>query len=214
MNTYPLMAKLEGRLAVVVGGGAVGLRKVQSLLQAAARVRLVAPRLDGGDDLEQAEVIQAPYDASHLAGAFIVFACTDDRELNSRIARDARSAGAWVNAADQPEDCDFFVPAMVSQGPVQIAIGTGGASPALAGSLKDIIASALPEGVGEYAQALADLRERLQAVVDDTRLRCRVLRRLVEQGGYETFRSGGPEGLSRLADKLLKEQGASGSGQG
>ncbi len=206
MKTYPVMLNVEGRLAVVVGGGPVGLRKVQSLLQAAARVRLVSPRLEGGGDLEQVEVIEGPYEAGHLDGAFIVFACTDDRELNSRIARDARSAGAWVNAADQPEDCDFFVPAVVSQGPVQIAIGTGGASPALAASLKDRIAAALPEGVGEYAQALADLRDRLQATVDDTRLRCRVLRRLVEQDGYETFRSGGAAALNEVVARLLEQE--------
>jgi len=205
MKTYPVMLNVEGRLAVVVGGGPVGLRKVQSLLQAGACVRLVAPRLDG-DDPEGAEVIHAPYDAGHLAGAFIVFACTDDRELNSRIARDARSAGAWVNAADQPEDCDFFVPAVVSQGPVQIAIGTGGSSPALAGSLKQTIASALPEGVGAYAQALADLRDRLQATVADTRLRCSVLRRLVEQDGYETFRAGGAAALNEVAARLLEQE--------
>ena len=205
MKTYPIMLNVEARLAVVVGGGAVGLRKVHSLRQAGARVRLVAPRLDDTSDLEQVEVVQAPYQAGHLNGASIVFACTDDRELNSRIARDARAAGAWVNAADQPEDCDFFVPAVVGQGPVQIAIGTGGASPALAAALKETIASALPEAVGPYAEALADLRERLQATVADTRLRCSVLRRLVEQGGYETFRCGGAEALSQLLDKLLKD---------
>lgn len=206
MKNYPIMLNVEGRLAVVVGGGEVGLRKVRSLRQAGARVRLVDPHLEDVGDLEQVEVIREPYKAHQLEGASIVFACTDNRGLNSRIARDARAAGAWVNVADRPEDGDFFVPAVVSQGPIQIAIGTGGASPALAASLKDLIASALPEAIGAYAEALAGVRDRLQSTVADTRLRCQILRRLVEQGGYDAFRSGGAEALSQLADKLLKEQ--------
>ena len=206
MKTYPLMLNIQGRQAVVVGGGSIGVRKVQSLLEAGAKVRLVAPQVADAAGLERAEVIQAPYEPRHLAGAALVFACTDSRELNSRIARDARSAGAWVNAADQPEDCDFFVPAVVSDGPVQIAIGTGGSSPALAAALKKAVASALPPQVGPFAEALAQVRDELQAAEGDTQVRCRVLRRLIEQDALEAFRAGGREALAELAQRLLREE--------
>jgi len=206
MKTYPLMLNIQGRQAVVVGGGSIGVRKVQSLLEAGAKVRLVAPQVADAAGLERAEVIQAPYEPRYLAGAALVFACTDSRELNSRIARDARSAGAWVNAADQPEDCDFFVPAVVSDGPVQIAIGTGGSSPALAAALKKAVASALPPQVGPFAEALAQVRDELQAAEGDTQVRCRVLRRLIEQDALEAFRAGGREALAELAQRLLREE--------
>ena len=206
MKTYPLMLNIQGRKVVVVGGGGVGLRKVQSLLEAGAKVRLVAPQVADATGLERAEVIRAPYEPAQLAGAVLVFACTDNRELNSRIARDARSAGAWVNAADQPEDCDFYVPAVVSEGPIRIAIGTGGASPALAAALKKAVASALPAQVGPFADALAEIRDELQAREDDTQVRCRVLRRLVEEGGLEAFGAGGRSALEELARKLLQEE--------
>ena len=115
MKIYPIMLKLEGRRAVVVGGGAVGMRKVATLIDAGAEVTLVTP--DGADDVpESTTVLRQEYDATTLAGAYLVFACTDDMALNSRVSADARAVGALVNAVDQPDDCDFYVPAIASDG--------------------------------------------------------------------------------------------------
>ena len=78
-----------------------------NMLAAGARVRLVDERPVSPDGLDGVEIIQAAYAEEQLAGALLVFACTDDRAVNARIAADARAAGALVNAADQPENCDF-----------------------------------------------------------------------------------------------------------
>jgi len=201
MKTYPIMLDVRGRLAVVVGGGTVGLRKVRSLLGAAARVRLVAEQVADEADLGGVELLKESYRPEALVGASLVFACTDDRELNSRIARDARRAGALVNAADQPEDCDFYLPAVAADGDVVLAVGTGGSSPALAARLTEQLAAALPERVGEYAAALGRLRERLKDNVPDATRRGEIMKALAGPEALRAFLDGGDAALEAIADE-------------
>lgn len=214
MKTYPIMLVVQDRLAVVVGAGAVGLRKVRSLRSAGARVRLVAQDPAARDVPDGVEVVVAAYLPEHLAGAALVFACTDDCALNARIAADARRGGALVNAADQPDDCDFFLPAVVADGEVTVAIGTGGASPALAAMLKGRIRNALGDpsrasgpngGVGRFAAALADLRRDLKHKVHDAARRGEILKQLADEQSLQAFLDAGPDALRRKMAELLRE---------
>jgi len=207
MKTYPIMLDVRRKLAVVIGAGGVGRRKVRSLRAAGADVTLVDPEMPDGLDLQGAELLTEPYDPAQLEGAYIVFACTDDRELNSRIAADARHAGAIVNVADQNEDCDFFAPATIGDGDVVVAIGTGGASPALAAFLKDRLRGALPEQIGQFADLLATLRGELKDLLDDTVARGEILRQLVSDETIEAFAAEGPAAVRlKLADILEAAQ--------
>jgi len=206
MKTYPIMLDVRGKPAVVVGGGPVGLRKVRSLRDAGAVVRLVALQVAEESDLHEVELLLEDYRPEALVGAALVFACTDDRELNARIARDARQAGALVNAADQPEDCDFYLPAVAADGEVVVAVGTGGGSPALAAALRDRLASALPERVGAYAAELARLRETLQADVPDAERRGEIFKALAGEEAMRAFQQGGPEGLFTFVKSLLADK--------
>ena len=204
MRTYPIMLLVRDRLCVVVGAGEVGLRKARSLRLAGARVRLVDPAApDEAAELEGVEVVRRPYEAGLLHGARLVFACTDDRAVNSRVFADARAAGALVNVADMPEECDFYAPAVVADGDVTIAIGTGGAAPGLAGMLRSFLAEHLPPRIGEFAAALQELRLLIHATAPDAKLRMRVLKELAGQEGYEAFLKGGPGELRRLAEEKL-----------
>jgi len=203
MKTYPIMLKLTGHRAVVVGGGPVGLRKVDTLAQAGAEVTLVAPELSGQPP-RGVTVLRRPYAPQSVEGAFLVFACTDDAALNSRIARDARAAGALVNAADQPDDCDFHVPASVCDGDVTVAIGTAGASPALAGNLKRRLATALGPKIGQFAALLRDLRGQLRSAEDDLDKRGRIMKDLSSDRTYDLFVASGPEAVRRRFMELLK----------
>ncbi len=202
MKTYPIMLDITGRRCVVVGGGKVGLRKVASLLRAAAAVRLVEPAAPAGAVPDGVELVAEPYEKRHLAGAMLVYAGTADEALNARIAADARAAGAIVNAVDQPADCDFYVPAVVADGDVIVAVGTGGASPALAAALKRTLAAVLPERIGEFAAALAKARKHVLASVDDPDRRARILKALAAEAGYETFIDAGADALIDLADRI------------
>jgi len=203
MKTFPVMLNVQGRLAVVVGGGPVGLRKARSLSQAGARVLLVAPQIKESQVTSGIEIVRAGYRDDLLHGALLVFACTDEGALNARIAADARKAGALVNAADQPEDCDFFLPAVVADGEVVIAIGTGGASPALAVQLKDRLAAALPKRIGEFASLLSELRKALKSKVSDAARRGEIMKRLSTEQAYEKFLSGGREAIGKILVGLL-----------
>ncbi len=204
MKTYPIMLDVRGRLCVVVGAGAVGLRKAEALCRAGAKVRLIGPDAAGRPVPAGAEVLTRPYAQGDLSGALLVFACTDDTELNARIAADARAAGALANVADDPEHCDFFAAAAVNDGDVVVAIGTGGASPALAGEIRRRLARHLPERVGEFAATLERVRQHVQRRAADPRRRKAVLKELAGEAGYKVFVEAGWEGLMAMAELALE----------
>lgn len=209
MKPFPIMLDLCGKLAVVVGAGPVGLRKVSSLLACEARVRIVEPRLAKaaakGLKAKGVEVVARAYERACLKGAALVFACTDDRELNSRVAADARRMGAPVNAADQTEDCDFTMPAVGVEGPIIMAIGTGGACPALAGWLRDRLQEAMPKKIGAFAKLLSKLRRELQGNVDSSSARGEAIRELMKHGGYDAFIAGGPKAVRALLASIMQD---------
>ncbi len=200
------MLKLAGRRAVVIGGGAVAARKTRFLLDGGAKVKVVAEAFVAEfvdkKPLAGAELVRRSYESSQLDGASLVIACTSDRDLNARIADDARRAGALVNCVDQPAECDFFVPAIVSDGPVVVGISTGGAAPALCSHLKKTVSSALPHRVGEFAEALSQLRESLQNRVADTAERGGIMKQLSSHDSYEAFLAGGREALAEKFEEL------------
>jgi siroheme synthase-like protein len=202
MKTYPIMLSVHDRLAVVVGGGRVGLRRARSLLEAGARVRLVAEEAPDEALPGAVELIRGPYSPEALNGAWIVLACTSDRELNAKIAENARQRGALVNVADQPEDCDFFLPSVVQDGCVVVAVGTGGAAPALAAHLRDNVK--LPERIGEFAACLSELRNELKLEAIDRARRMDVMSRLADDTTRQLFRSGGSDAVRKRMRQLLE----------
>ncbi len=140
MKYYPVYLDIKGKNALVIGGGAVALRKVETLLECGAVVNIVSRELN--DELEglvgdgrlfhKGEIFRD----EQLEGMFIVIAATDDSELNHRISRMAEKRGLLINAVDQPADCNFIVPSLVKRGDLLIAISTSGQSPALARRLR------------------------------------------------------------------------------
>jgi precorrin-2 dehydrogenase/sirohydrochlorin ferrochelatase len=165
MKTYPVFALIENRPALVVGGGAVGERKVQDLLEAGARVTLVSPeltptlaKLAGQGHIRY---LEGSFKPEHLEGMFLVIGATDDPEVNARVSAAARARGIWVNIADAPELCTFIVPAQVKRGPLTIAISTGGASPALARRLREDLEVFFGPEYGPYLALLQAVREKV-----------------------------------------------------
>ncbi len=143
MAGYPLIIEVQGRLAVVVGGGAVGRRKAEGLLAAGARVRLVSrspvPKAWRNEEIE---LHQRPFHAEDLDGAVLAFAATGHREVDEAVLVAARSRGIPANLASRPEEGDFTLPAVLRRGDLLIAVATGGRSPALAAALRDRLAAA------------------------------------------------------------------------
>ena len=202
MKTYPIMLRIEGRLVVVVGCGSVGMRKVGELLEAGAVVRLVCGDGDPGD-LDGVEVIRDEYRSEFVADASIVFACTDDASLNTRISNDAREIGAFANAADQPDDCDFFSPAVYRDCDLVIAIGSGNASPGLSGLIKNRIKETMPPELGKFADAMREAREIIKTRIDSCSNRMSIMRSISTWETFELYRHGGRAAvLQRLDDAL------------
>ncbi len=158
---YPVLLLLQGRAAVVVGGGAVATRKARALARCGAKVTVVAPDVaDALSRLRGIRVRQRTYRAGDLQGAALAFAATDDRAVNARVARDARRLRIPVNVADDPLACDFHVPAVARRGTLTIAVGTGGTSPSLASALRDRLAAALPNGIARRMRKAGATRRR------------------------------------------------------
>jgi siroheme synthase-like protein len=166
MAYYPIMLELRGRPVLVVGGGPVAQRKVQGLLTAGARVTVVSPVLTPilatlaaeGRISHQAR----RYASGDLAGFELAFVATPDAGLTAQVAREGRRHGAWVNAADDPEHCDFILPAVLRRGRLTVSVATDGASPALAGMIRDRLATVLGEEYEALTELVAEVRHELR----------------------------------------------------
>ena len=137
---FPMMVKLEGRKCVVVGAGAVAEEKISGLLPHLARVTVVSPLATRKIQKQaQAGIItwkQRRFRPNDVAGAFLVIAATDSAAVNAAVFRASTARSVLCNSVDDPPNCDFFYPAVVRRGALQIAISTNGRSPALASRLR------------------------------------------------------------------------------
>ena len=159
---YIACLKLKGRNCLVVGGGDIGLEKVEGLLACDATVTLVAPEAVPALEAYAGEGSitweRRPYEPADLEGKFMAIAATDDSEINIGVYEDAERRSMLVNVVDVPPLCNFILPAIVRTGPLAIAISTAGASPALAKRMKREIADAFGEPYARLAIMLNDAR--------------------------------------------------------
>ena len=159
---YIACIRLSGRRCVVVGGGDVGLEKVEGLLACDGDVTLVAP--DAIEPLQQLAAegsikwVEREYISDDLEKTFIVIAATNDTEANIRVFEDAEKRAMLVNVVDVPPLCNFILPAIIRTGPLAIAISTAGASPALAKRIRDEIAEEYGEPYAKLAIMLNEVR--------------------------------------------------------
>ena len=155
---YMACLDLEGRSALVVGGGAVAREKVEGLLDCGSRVTVVAPEIDPELDRPGVELVRREYRSADLDGQLLVVAATSTEEVNRRVFGDAEARGLLCNVVDVPDLCSFILPAVHRVDPIAIAISTGGASPALAQRLRDEIAAVVRPEHATLARRLRDLR--------------------------------------------------------
>lgn len=160
---YPVSLLVAGRHCLVVGGGAVAARKVGGLLDAGAVVHVVARRVGPEVRALGASWEERDFAAEDLAGARLAFAATDDPAVNAAVLAAGEAAGVWVNAADDPANCSFTLPAVVRRGPVTVAVSTAGHSPALAGWLARQVADRLGPEHEVLAELLSQQREEVRA---------------------------------------------------
>jgi precorrin-2 dehydrogenase/sirohydrochlorin ferrochelatase len=157
---YMVNLVVEGREALIVGGGEIASRKVEDLLAAKARVTLVAPGVcDKIEALaDRIQLHRRPYEPGDIGNSFLVIAATDDEALNAAVSRDCTARNVPVNVVDRPALCTFTVPATVHRGDLTIAIATNGRCPALASILREELEGRYGEEYGELVERFARLR--------------------------------------------------------
>ena len=167
MAKYPIFLELSGRRVVVIGGGTVAVRKAQSLLAAKARLVVVAERIDKMMTAlcrtKNAELIKSKYSKEYLAEAVLAIAATNNHKLNRQIYKDCQALEVLCNVVDEPEFCDFYVPAVVRRGDLQIAVGTEGHCPAYAGHIRKKLEKIFVEEHGHDLGLHTDLVRRGKA---------------------------------------------------
>jgi precorrin-2 dehydrogenase/sirohydrochlorin ferrochelatase len=165
MTTLALNIEMHGKLAAIIGGGAVALRKLRTLRAAGAAVRVTAtvvcPEIDALNGSEGVSITVGEYCTADLDGAFLVIAATDIPLVNARVCADARARGILVSVADAPEAGDCTFPALLRRGDLEIAVSTGGRCPTFAADVRDFIAGYVGDEYGSILGLLAAEREKL-----------------------------------------------------
>jgi precorrin-2 dehydrogenase len=185
---FPMFLKLTGRPCLVVGAGAIAAGKIASLLDAEAEVRVVAPKgtpqVSRWAEEKKISWSVRGYEPSDLGGMLLVIGATSSTALHEQIFADASRRGVLCNIVDVPPLCDFYYPAVVQRGALQIAISTAGQSPALAQRLRKELSEQFGPEYGEWVGHLGAEREKLQSSDLDFEERKRLLH---EQASAEAF---------------------------
>jgi len=203
---YCIQLNLKGVRCLVVGAGEVAVRKVEGLLEAGAVVRVVAPSIDARlENRERVEIYREPYGREHLAGVSLAIAATDDRAVNARVGDDARRIGMWCNVADEPDRGNFTLPAVITRGSINLAIGTDGSAPGLAARLKRMLEAVVGPEYAVLAQELAELRPQLKKRIPDAVRRRELLLSLCDDEAVQWVREGGREGFRELVRRRMEQ---------
>ncbi len=185
MSTLALNIRMRGKLAVIVGGSTVALRKLRSLLAAGASVRVVAqairPEIAALRDSGEVTARVGNYSVSDLDGAFLAVAATDNAQVNGQVCRDARERGILVAVADNPDTGDCIFPALLQRGNLEIAVSTGGRCPTFAVDVRNHIAELIGNEYGTILLKLAKEREKLLTNGSSSTYNTKVLRSLAKR---------------------------------
>jgi len=205
MRYYPIYLDLRDRDCLVVGGGGVATRKVETLLQAGARVvvvsRQTSPQLAALAEVRQIRLARRDFHSDDLQGMFLVFGATNDPALNRRIGDEARRRGILCNIVDQPARGQFIVPAVVSRGDLLISISTAGQSPALAKRIRAQVEARYGEEYALLLELLGAVRRKLLAQGHDPEGHKALLARLLEDDLAARIKAG----EIRQIDRVLME---------
>ena len=199
---FPIFIKLEGRSCLVVGAGEIAKAKIDSLLEAGARITVVAP--DGEPEIQGLAVAgriawqKRSYQASDLQGAFLVIAATSDTVVNNSVFVEARRLGILCNAVDDPPNCDFYFPAVVRRGDLQLAISTAGESPAFAQKLRRAFENAFDQHLGDWLGAIGQVRREILGAYPASEARKRALHLLANSDDRAESQQSA-DGVSRSA---------------
>jgi precorrin-2 dehydrogenase/sirohydrochlorin ferrochelatase len=196
-DLFPMFLKLEGRQCLVVGAGKVGEPKIGGLLESGAHVRVVA--LDASPIVRQwarsgkIDLELRPFVADDLDGAFLAVVATNSRTLNERVYHEAQRRRVLCNVVDVPDLCDFFYPAVVRRGDLQIAVSTAGQSPSLAQKIRQQLEKQFGPGYAPWVTELGETRRLILASDLDKDRKLDLLHSLASREAFEAAVAEMPE---------------------
>jgi precorrin-2 dehydrogenase / sirohydrochlorin ferrochelatase len=188
-NLFPMFMKLAGKQCLVVGAGKVGEPKIGGLIDTGARIHVVA--IEAGcqvrawADTGKIDLQLRAFSESDLDGKFLAVAATPSNRLNELIYREAQRRGVLCNVVDVPEYCDFFYPAVVQRGDLQIVISTNGQSPSLAQKLRQQLERQFGPGYAEWVKQLGETRRLILASDLDQERKLELLHSLASREAFE-----------------------------
>jgi len=191
MKLFPMFTKLDGRRCLVVGAGTVGEGKIATLVEAGASVTVVAPQATALVEwwMESGLVRwrARDFESADLDGVFLAVVATDSTEVNRSVFTEAQRRGVLCNVVDVPELCDFYYPATVQRGNLQIAVSTGGLSPALAQRIRRELEQLYPERYSDWLERIAERRGVIRASGLDPARQRELLHRSVTAEAFARF---------------------------
>ncbi len=205
---FPLLLDIEDKKCLIIGGGNVAYRKAKIMLSFGAKITIVAPQIssalkslarNSGFTLKQRKVKR-----TDLRGAKLVFAATDDPELNARIATWSKAESVLVNVVDAPELCTFIMPAILQRGALQITVSTAGEFPALAQKIRNELALLFPSDFAPFLKLLGKYRRKIIKSNYDKQTKQILLSRLCDDNLYKLFRKRGRKAAEKFIVHLLE----------
>ena len=199
------MLRLEGRSAVIIGGGSVAVRRAEALVAAHCQVRLIAPEVDPVLDAPGLDVEQRPYRRGDLDGAFLAIAATNDRSVNDAVAEEAAERSILFSRVDDASACDFTVPAQHRVDALTIAVSTDGISPKAAAEIVEHLRGHLDGDWVGLLGTLEPFRQEVKKRLEDPKQRQVLLSRFADEKAMRILKEQGHEGLADYYRQLLKE---------
>lgn len=191
---YPIMLDIKGKTCRVIGGGRVAERKVATLLEHGAVVEVISPivsdKLHRYYNQGKINLIQREYIYGDLGDSYLVYAATDDKQVNKTCLKECREKEILLNVVDKSEMCDFIVPANITRGHLNISISTNGKSPMLSRKIREELDKLLAEEYGEYLEILGVLREKAKKEVNDISKRREIFYSLVYSDAFDKYLCG------------------------
>ena len=207
MQYYPVHLDIKNRNCLIVGGGAVGTRKVNTLLECGAHVTVVSPdptsQLTRLASEESITLKTRAYRSDDLSGMFLVIGATDDETLNLQISKDAERAHILCNIVDRPEVCNFILPSIVRRGDLVITISTSGKSPALAKNLRQKLETQFGREYADFLLLMGAIRQKLLSQSHEPEAHKALFNQLIDSDLIQLMQAGKTAEINSLLYKIL-----------
>jgi precorrin-2 dehydrogenase / sirohydrochlorin ferrochelatase len=207
MSYFPVLLDMSGKKAVVLGGGTVARRKIETLLECGAIVQVISKSLthELQNLLERGEIthLATEFEERFITDAFVLIIATDDRDLNGRVSKIAKERNILVNTVDQPEECTFIVPSVIRRGDLIIAVSTSGKSPALAKKIRESLEELFGKEYGYFLNMMGRIRKDLLSSGISERDRSGIFHNLVDSSILDYMRTRDMTAVKAELEKML-----------